>query len=861
MLNVKFALGPKFNSSAITGHLPKVSFHYLNNAFSSLSVRPCAVALCSNRNTASSSRWAHSSRTKKAVPSRHDLKEFLEAKKRKLKREKLGREKLASILNLQPKHENTHHELRTVDDLKRMLPNMPYEDQAKVAALIEEYGDKLNDCFKNFTDLANQAESENSDVATEEQQSISKYGAAIELIQGMVEEIVMLEQESEGLVKSSTYANLWKNVQLFSQMERDPRVDPPLELLVILFQLAKNQKGSNIRTKSIRLVGDVLYNLKLVRLDPYNEVDYLNSLVDARRINDALKIWKSRLNKKDVENSIWWVEVGTCLYQEVYDFENAEKLALELIQKHDYVPPKVVSRFIKLYSESGKLKETWKWCDYMMSNVEENGHVGEELDITGDMEPEEAEIVFNQKTVPTEKDIIDLLNIVIKLPKPAHSLQMIERVNKIGIRIPSNILIKTLRTIAKNCNIDDTEQTLSLISALRKVVSKEKLQNIVVGDNILDQVAYLLLESNPELQSNKRFYQEWIYGLVMIKSVNRIYEVLGDMSKNNIQPTQLTIQYLIKSLLNNNRLTEALELLEKMENRETYSQYELTLPHPSPIHYSALLQFAARRRNEDLIIKILEKANIYLKNYDESMYLALFHYFYRTKNFTSFCMLLSVPLQDKFQTFSSEGYKVIWTIIRDYFRTYPKSIPDFTFFPPLAQEEHSPLLQLAISKNFNPTETIDPSIGPLKFLIFKMLKSASFVPSLDVYERVLQTLLLSHDHISFFALLRFISENNKIPFDPAFAIRLTKLAEKMGKIIRSNSSNMASPRPPTIPPVLFSSTSVQSVAINNILSQSYNTSTIPFEVLVESLSMALGFKYKFHSNFIDNAVKEFTTPL
>lgn len=153
----------------------------------------------------------------------------------------MGREKLISILNLEPKAKDIQHEINSVEDLKKILPNMPYDQQVKVGALIEEYGDSLNGCFKNVTELTNQQNNTLEQDLTENQPKISEYGAAIELIQGMAEEIIMLENEGEGLVKDSTYVNLWQNIKLFSQMEHDPEIDPPLELLVILFQLAKTK--------------------------------------------------------------------------------------------------------------------------------------------------------------------------------------------------------------------------------------------------------------------------------------------------------------------------------------------------------------------------------------------------------------------------------------------------------------------------------------------------------------------------------------------------------------------------------------------------------------------------------------------
>lgn len=107
---------------------------------------------------------------------------------------------------------------------------------------------------------------------------------------------------------------------------------------------------------------------------------------------------------------------------------------------------------------------------------------------------------------------------------------MIEKVNSANIPIPLHILVRTLRTIAKMPTLQIPKNPTRYFS-ITKNRFQRKLQNIVVGDNILDQVAYLLLESNPELRTSKKFYQEWIYGLVTIRQTDRVYDVLGEMSK------------------------------------------------------------------------------------------------------------------------------------------------------------------------------------------------------------------------------------------------------------------------------------------------------------------------------------------
>lgn len=797
----------------------------------------------------------HTSRITRPPSFRVNPRQIQDARRRKLEREQESRQKLASVLNLSQAASQTP-QIKSVEDLKKILPNLPYDERVKITSLINEYGDKLNECFTNITEISNEDE-----IALNKKENksppISEYQAAVNIIDEMVEEIIELE-ESGSPTPELVYKKLWKNVHIFSKMVRGSNDEPPLELLVVLFQIAKNQAIAKVRTRSIREVGDILYKLQLVRLDPYNEVDYLNSLVSSRRVNDALKIWKSRRSKKDVENSIWWLEVGTCLFQEANDFSSAEELASELIQKHDYVPPKVISRFIKCYTDMSKLEDAWRWSEYLVSQVKKAGKFGEVVELSGNLEPEDAEIMFNQKTIPTENDVIDALDMIVRIPNTNYSLKMIEAAKSVGADIPTYTLLKTIRTISRNISFLDTESALKTLANLRRSQGNPD-SVLIVGDNIIDQVAYMLLYDNPELQTSKTFYQEWIYGLVSLGKIDRLYEVLKDMNEKKVQPTQLAAQYIMKILLSNNLLPVALELLDRMENADKQANNESRLPVPSPIHYSIFIQYAARRRNSPLIIDILERIRIAGIRYEESIYLALFNYFYRTKQFSEFLKLLSIPISDKYQHFTSVGYGTIWRVLRDYFMSNPKDIANFTTLPPIRFDDENPIINLAVQTNYNPNQAISAELG-LKTLVMKMLQSGTFVPSLQVYESVLQTFLITGNNVAFFALLEFISKHNKIQFDTVFALKLTKLAEKMGKISQGDSHLIRT----QVSSLVLSATSVQSKAINNIIQSRTSQNKlecVPFDALKNSTSLALNFNYQHHRDQIEELMAEFTTPL
>lgn len=854
MLKAKSLLAARLSYPVFTGPiLPSSSIQRGHGVF--LPFRVCSTSYSVNHVFETSSYRTYHSRSLRIPVEKHSLQDVLSAKRRKIKRDETGRQKLASILNLRPKNKDLHDEIKSVDDLKKVLPSMPYEQQVKVSGLIEEYGDMLNSCFKNVTELTN----ENSSGKTKSvnNQQTSEYSAAIDLIQKMVEEIIMLEQEGDNLASEKTYSHLWKNVKLFSQMESDPEVDPPLELLVILFQLAKNQNRPKIKTRSLRLVGDILYGLNLVRLDPYNEVDYLNALASTQKRKKAIKIWESRLSKEDVKDSIWWAEVGCCLYQDAYDVKKAENLASELINKHDYVPPKVVLRFIKLYLETGKSKDLWKWCDHLISQVEKSGHLGEEVNIIGDMEPEEAELLFNQKTIPTEKDMIELLNLIIKFHHSTYILKAIDRVKAVGVDIPSNMFAEALRKISQNSRLLDDIHSSLAAREIHELENEKGINSPVVADNLVDRAACILLKINPELATNQNFYQKWIRGLVWVGRVDRVIELLKEIPNDSVMPTKPAILYVLKSLLNKGQVSKAFEFLNEVKESKARSEIKLDAFFPSSTDYSIFLRYAAHHRNKHLISLTLQQISLDLKNFDESIFLALAQYLHQANDFLSFRKLLAVSLQAQPQAFSTKGYKAIWTIIRDNFRKNPEAITSFTNLSVTRESNKNDFIfqALKVPGSIENFDKIDVSLSSLKSLVSQTLRSKGFVSSLSVYEPIFQTLLLSHKHIIFFALLDHVSKNTQLVFDPSFSIRLTKLAEKMNKIKKINPT-MVTRRSPSIPPMLFSSTEVQNVAMNNFLAQNGTSATIPAETLTKSIAMALEFDYENHRDVIEKTATE-----
>ncbi|VVT45814.1 uncharacterized protein SAPINGB_P000904 [Magnusiomyces paraingens] len=769
------------------------------------------------------------------------------ALRRKVQREKEQRSKLAALLDLPQQPEFT--EIKTVEDLKRVVPFMPPEQQERVQTLIAEYGDGLNEYLEQAANMAEQGtlEEELEGVAPRggnDKIKGGEYGAAIELLQQMVEEVIEEEETPP------SHDSLWRNVNIFKKMRVDPSVPPPLELLVILFQIAKNETDETVRNKALMLVGNILYGYQLVRLDPYNEVDYLNALVKGRKVKRAIDIWKSRRAKQDVENSIYWVEVGSCLYQEVYDMKNAEKLAAELIEKFDYVPPKVTLRFIKCYVKMHKADDVWRWTEYMIDQVKANGAFGEPVTISGNFDPEEADAVFNAKHIPTARDILTTFDQIMVTGNTVYGLLWFDRVTDLGLSVNVKSLLSIFNSAAKNITKINQPNTLKLLTALKRTKKNSSnttatslSSNFHIGNNLIDQLAFRLLNESPELAKNSQFYQIWIYGLMQLNDMERVSEVLQMEINQNLLVTSFAFHSTLKTLLNKKKLNLALELLDCAENPGKFK-----LNKPQAKHYALFIQYGARRHDEEFVKKILNRMTEHGVGYDESVNLALFHFYYRMRQFTKFFNHLEAAINLNGHQFSTEGYTVIWTIIRDYLRSNPSKVSRYLVTGSISE----PDLHFDLNTNF------------FNMLLLRMMQSKDFVPSTTVYERAIQTFLIVHDYTKVFALVKFMGENNQLALDPAFCFNLTNLAKKMGKIAQTNRilKNLNhQQRPPTLPSSLFSNsqnTAINSIAVANSIAQNRSTNvSIPLETFTESLCLALNCKYSDYEDSVAELVSQF----
>lgn len=657
--------------------------------------------------------------------------------------------------------------VRSVQDLEKILPNMPYEEQQRIRALIDEHGDSINESLAQSVELSSAGDSGNPrEVHLNESQLTQDYKAAISVLTKMVENI--LEDRGEGeKVSNEAYVKLWKTVKLFSRIEKDPSVEPPLEVLVVLFQLAKEQNSSNTKKGALKLVGDLLYGYQVVRMDPYNEVEYLSALTKLRQTSKAIRIWESRRYKDDVKDSIWWLEVGTCLYQENHNLPKAEELALELKERFNHVPPKVINRFIKQYLSMGKTELAWEWYRYMIAMVKGAGGPGAPEVITGNFNPEEAEAVFNKKHIPSEMDLLFVLDLFLRNLCSSYSVVIINDLSDIGIQLSQDTILTNLENVARNIvRLEDQD-----LSKLASAPQKADVQELDGRENVFSNVMQTLTKTHPALLKSPRFYSIWISAHANMNNLNGALEVLDSMLSLNFSPSPHALHSVLKSLLTQKRVAFALRILECMEtggasgslSEDNLAKFTTSkIPRPRGMHYALFIQYGARRIQHSFVLGILKRMAENGVKHDESTYLALFYYRYRARDFIGVFQLLSEAINSSKLQFSSEGYRVIWTIVRDYYRSPPSVI----------RRDNLSL--------------------DLRSLFIRMLQSKDFTPLLEVYEPALQAFLRSGKLPELFASLLYLSSHNGFKMDAMFCYRLTQTAQQIGRANKGKSTYIQS---------------------------------------------------------------------
>lgn len=302
----------------------------------------------------------------------------------------------------------------------------------------------------------------------------------------------------------------WEAVKTLAST-KDPKY---IELFSTLFEVAKRMPD-NIRIDVIYLVGTYLYRLKKVRLDPVNEVEYLDSLVAKGRPFRALGYWSSRKNREEVKETTYWTEIGALYHLDAGLWHEAELLALSLHEK-GLLSPRLAGEMVK-FAAKKQNKALGLWTDRFISSLK--GNVKEDVSEVSSLE----EILHRVTPITPENAAQVLYNCV-------EARQW-------------DTAAKLLKVLPQHY---DNAKLLSSMSRTTKYTSK--------SEPPIHDFAELLTD-NSDMLFQEKFWAAWLCALARTGEEDQVVEVLHQLDKFKVHLTADSAANLVYTLLRRDKVS------------------------------------------------------------------------------------------------------------------------------------------------------------------------------------------------------------------------------------------------------------------------------------------------------------------
>lgn len=286
------------------------------------------------------------------------------------------------------------------------------------------------------------------------------------------------------------------------------------DLFATLFEVAKSMPTERSRARCKNLVGSQIYKLRQYRLDPVNEVEYLDALVAMGKPFRALSIWKSRANRAEVQRSILWPEVGALYYLEAGLWHPAERLARAL-ETESKLTPRLCAQLVRF--AAGKRSVTTHlgyWVQCLVKLIELHGL---------------------SSTLPEADTLEQHMNSIQPLSVES------------GLKVLWKLILTGQWNSAKSLlpvldNHVELPQLLKMLGASGKAtVNRFESNAVPFFSDLLNRWPVLL--TRPEL------YTAWIASLSRQKRTAELKDVLSILQSNHIQMDDRQLRRLVYVLL------------------------------------------------------------------------------------------------------------------------------------------------------------------------------------------------------------------------------------------------------------------------------------------------------------------------
>ena len=159
--------------------------------------------------------------------------------------------------------------------------------------------------------------------------------------------------------------SFWNTSKSLARSATAKKTPKHLELFSMLFEAAKHiENAPELRLDMLYEFGRYIYRQKRVRLDPVNEVEFLDSLVAKNRVFQALHLWEMRRERQEVQGSPYWTEMGVLFYLDASLVNHANSLAMELSPPSPKVIASLIGGWCHFIRRGRDLSESRGWVEH-----------------------------------------------------------------------------------------------------------------------------------------------------------------------------------------------------------------------------------------------------------------------------------------------------------------------------------------------------------------------------------------------------------------------------------------------------------------------------------------------------------------
>lgn len=432
------------------------------------------------------------------------------------------------------------------------------------------------------------------------------------------------------------------------------------EEYVAFFNLAKLGTVTD-QARDMKTVCDLFYPLNVFKVDPYNEMEYLQLLLDSDQARKALRYQQARLSHKnqDVKEMRWYHEFGVAVLLSLGRIKDANLEAGKIISQFGWLESNLLVHLCKTATDAETME---RWSQQLLRQMEDTDAV-----LTRDPAVSLGNLTFTniitkrggvqRPFCETEEELEAHLS--AKTVSAAHLTELTRLYITKGLDIKK--LIK--EPGVKRLLTSDADIGLILASEAA-LVAKEthgnpNTKSRADPDSVI-KLFETLVDQCPSLLSSPLFYTHWLNVLTYFDK-KRVGHVIDLMEAHGVERDSSHLVAMATYYLKHD-YEKAISLLET----------------DTPAIWGVFLRHYARSQDDEKFGKILREFLSKKRKPSPSTIAAVINYYHKQKDYGSLWKQFNQVALNRYSphdhlrtaaVFSSQLYKLLWKVLTDYYRS------------------------------------------------------------------------------------------------------------------------------------------------------------------------------------------------